>query len=467
MSNAAARMARKIREYRAEPVRFVHEVVKVEPSPHQAKLLTSLVQHPRTSIRSGHGTGKTSGLAMAHWWFLCCFKNSRIPCTAPTSHQLEDLLWAEITKWGNRMEPWFRDQFDIKSDKVVNKLHPKTWYSVARTARKENPDALQGFHEDYLLFIIDEASGVHDDIFKPIKGAMTGKFNRLVMAGNPVRNSGYFFVSHHKGRALWNCLQFNSEDSPLVADSYIEEMIQEHGIDSDEYRVRVKGEFPLSSSTQLIARNLADDAAGRHLDKHIYIHSPKILGVDVARQGDDKSVIIRRQGLAAFGLKKFRIPDTMQLAARVVVEIDAWKPDAVFVDVVGMGAGVVDRLRQLGHEVIEVNVGLPALKSERFHNLRAEIWVKMRDWLAAGGAIPDDPEMVDDLIGLEYKYDVRQRYQMESKEDAKARGLASPDSADALALTFSYPVKPKAPPGHVAATRVKTNYNPLEHSNGY
>jgi phage terminase large subunit len=192
-------MARKVRQYRRDPVSFVREVIGVEPTPHQAALLNSLVTHARTSIRSGHGTGKTSGLAMAHWWFICCFKNARIPCTAPTSHQLEDLLWAEITKWGARMEPWFRNQFEIKSDKVVNKRHPKTWYSVARTARREQPDALQGFHEDYLLFIIDEASGVHDDIFKPIKGALTGKFNRLVMAGNPVRNSGYFFVSPPQG----------------------------------------------------------------------------------------------------------------------------------------------------------------------------------------------------------------------------------------------------------------------------
>ena len=183
-------------------------------------------------------------------------------------------------------------------------------------------------------------------------------------------------------------------------------------------------------------------AAGKSLARQSYIHAPKILGVDVARFGDDMSVILRRQGLAVSGLQKFRGLDTMALSSRVGAEIRAWRPDAVFIDEVGIGAGVVDRLRQLGFKVQGINVGRQANEAGRYHNLRAECWLRMRDWLASGGAIPEDKEMIDDLTGLEYGFDHHERFQLERKQEMKERGLASPDCADALALTFAQPVAP-------------------------
>ena len=449
-------------EYRANPVLFVRQAIGVDPTPHQIQTLESVKDHARTSIKSGHGTGKSSGAAFLVWWYLCCFPHSRVPCTAPTMPQLQDVLWAEIAKWGNELHPWFRNQFEISSEKVFNKEHPKTWFAVARTARKENPDALQGFHGDNLLFIVDEASGVPSEIFLPVEGALTGKHNRILIQGNPTQTTGYLFESHNKQRSRWNALTFNSEDSPLVDKAFCEGIEQGYGKDSDIYRVRVLGEFPGASINQLISRDLIDAASGKAIRPEVYRHAAKVLGVDVARMGDDQTVIIRRQGLAASDMRKFKKFDLMQVAGFVAQEIETWQPDATFVDVGGMGAGVVDRLRQLGHDIIEVNFGAAALHSDRHYNLRTEMWVNVREWLKAGGVLPPDDELASDLAGPQYGFDAKQRIQLERKEDMKRRGLASPDCGDALALTFAMPVSPAAMA--LKADQAHYQYDPLEYA---
>jgi hypothetical protein len=168
---------------------------------------------------------------------------------------------------------------------------------------------------------------------------------------------------------------------------------------------------------------------------HSHHYAPKVMGVDVARYGDDQSVICKRQGLACFPLMKYRELDTMEFAGVIAAEINEWKPDAVFVDSIGIGAGVVDRLKQIGHDVIGVNVGMRASK-EGYYNKRAEIWCGVRDWLKAGGVLPDDSEMESDLTTVEYGYDLSGKLRLEKKEDMKKRGLHSPDCGDALSLTF-------------------------------
>jgi len=317
-------------------------------------------------------------------------------------------------------------------------MNPLRW---ARTARKEKPEAFQGFHSDNMLFIADEASGIENVIFEVGEGAMSTPSAKTILTGNPTRNDGYFHAAFHKNRALWQVFQVSCQNSKNVDPSYIEEMKTKYGEDSDIYRVRVLGEFPAASSLQFIPSDLVEEAQER--EEQCFLHDPMILGVDVARFGDDQSIIFPRRGRDArtFPLQKYRNLDTMQLAARVAEAVREFKPDAVFVDGGGVGGGVVDRLNQLSIDCIEVNFGSKADEG-RYANKRAEMWGRMKEWLE-GAAIPDGNDLMDDLVGVEYGFTAKNQIQLERKEDMKKRGLASPDMADALALTFAYPVAPK------------------------
>jgi hypothetical protein len=223
----------------------------------------------------------------------------------------------------------------------------------------------------------------------------------------------------------------------------INEWIQDYGDDSDFVRIRVKGLFPRASSTQFIPEDLVQMAMDAEVIRGVFDYAPVLLGVDVARFGDDKSVIVMRQGGHLKKIRTFHNVDTMKLVGHVTEDIREFNPAAVFVDVVGMGAGVVDRLRQLGYDVIEVNGAEKPLDEKLYHNLRAEMWDGMRKWLKMA-YLPKDDDLKADLIGLEYGFDDKNRIQLEKKEDMKSRGLSSPDIADALALTFAYPVSAQA-----------------------
>jgi hypothetical protein len=220
----------------------------------------------------------------------------------------------------------------------------------------------------------------------------------------------------------------------------IEKWIEDYGEDSDFVRVRVKGQEPRRGATQLIGDELVELAANRVLHPSVYNSSAKVLSIDVARFGDDQSVFIKRQGLAAYDLQKFRGLDTMALASQAARVIDDWNPDAVFIDVVGIGAGVVDRLRQLNFDVMEVNGGRSATEDNKYFNKRAEMWSAMEKWLQDGGAIPDDKELRAHLCAPEYGFDNRERIQLEKKSDLKDRLGESPDCGDALAMSFAEPV---------------------------
>lgn len=429
--------------YRADPALFVRQTMGAEPSPQQAELLREAAKPgAHVSVTSGHGTGKSTVLAWLAIWFVCLHKDSKCPVTAPTASQLESIFWAELNKWIGRLHPWFRAQLVVTANKLCVQGAEHTQFCVARTARKEKPEALQGFHATNLMFLVDEASGVPDAIFEAAEGSLSTPGARVILASNPTRNSGYFHRTHHKDRGHWVCLRFSCLDSPHVSPDYAKSVGERYGDDSDFYRVRVLGEFPRASSMQFIAADLVEEARGRTRYPNEYINSPVVLGVDVARFGDDKSVIFRRQGLVSSILGTHHGLDTMALSSVVAQHIKEQRPAATFVDVGSMGAGVIDRLRQLGHSVFDVNFGSKAAKDTEYTNKRAEMWGRVRDWLKAGGCIPDDSELCDDLTGLEYGFDGKERIQLESKEDMKKRGLASPDKADALAVTFAEHVAP-------------------------
>lgn len=427
------------RRFRDEPLYFVQSVFGVNPTEQQRRLLEAVARPgARVTVRSGHGTGKTTALAWLALWHPICFEDSRVPCTAPTGHQLQSVLWAEIAKWHSRMPDWFRRQVTVQADQVKVRGAEYSQFAVARTARKENPEALQGFHAENLMFIIDEASGVPDPIFQAAEGALSTPNARVVMTSNPTQTTGYFYDSHNRDRNLWVPLRFSCLDSPLVSPEYMERMATKYGEDHDIYRVRVLGEFPSASFQQLIPRELAEEATRRHLRKDEYDFAAILFGLDVARYGDCKTVLAERQGLRAAIRRWWGKRDTMTVADQTAGEMVVANPQSLLVDV-AMGSGVIDRLRQVGwRNVIEVNFGWGS-SNPRFANKRMEMWHGVKDWLEAGGVIPPVDELVDDLCGPQYWFTPAGKMILEAKEDMRDRGLPSPDYGDALALTFAVP----------------------------
>jgi hypothetical protein len=416
---------------------FVREALSVTPEPWQDECLAALSVHDRIALRSGHGVGKTSVLSwIVLGWLLTRFP-AKIPCTAPTAHQLEDVLWGEIGKWYRTLHPFLQGLLELKRDRIELTAVPTQSFAVARTARREQPEAFQGFHAENLLFIADEASGIDDLIFEVGEGAMSTPKAKTILAGNPTRISGYFFEAFNRRRSFWHVMHVPCQRSGRVDPEYIERMAQTYGPESDIYRVRVLGEFPRAEVNQFIAPDIVEGCL--HYTAEGFDTQPVVLGVDVARFGDDKTVIRLRQGRKVGRAWKYRGKDTMETAALVADLVQEHKPQAVFVDGGGVGGGVVDRLKQLVSRrlIIEVNGGSEAHDPVTYFNKRAEMWGRMRDYLKAGAQLPNDRELTDDLSGPEYGFSAKQQIQLERKEDMKRRGLASPDDGDALALTFA------------------------------
>lgn len=403
----------------------------------------------REAVSSGHGIGKSSMSAWLTLWIMSTRPYSKGTITANTSNQLEAKTWAEIAKWNRRSITghWFSVSTGRGSMRIVHNDHPESWRCDAQTCRKENSEAFAGQHaaDSTSWYLFDEASAVPDQIWDVAEGGLTDGEPMIFAFGNPTRNSGRFFDLFHKLRTIWNTRRVDSRDVQITNKRSIQAWADLYGENSDFFRVRVRGEFPMSSSTQLVPVDVVDAAVAR--EAVAQSHDPLVMGVDVARFGDDQSVISLRRGRDAqsYRWRKYQGMDTVQLAGRVIEVLREQRAigdpvDAVFVDGGGVGGGVVDYLRSLGHDVHEVNFGSRP-RNARYRDRRAEMWVEMRDWLRDEGAIPDDQELRDDLISPEYGYMPRDnKLFLESKDDMKRRGIQSPDVADALALTFASPV---------------------------
>jgi hypothetical protein len=397
------------------------------------------------AVASGHGIGKTALIAWIVIWFIAVHPNPQIIVTANTMRQLSGKTWREVAKWNKvgRCNSWFK----WTATQFYRVGHADTWKAEAIPWSKERSVAFQGAHEKYILIIYDEAAIIDDSIWEATEGAMTTAGAMWIVFGNPNLNTGRFRECFGKFKHRWIHKQIDSRTAKMADRRQIQKWIEDYGEDSDFVRVRVKGQFPRAASNQLISSELVELAKQRRKPSEEELAGwPKLLGVDVARDGDDQSVICFRQHNYMKIIKRYRERDTMQLAALVAEQVRELGIDHIFVDVVGIGAGVVDRLRQMGFSVFAVVSGETALQDDRYFNKRAECWVQMRDWLKAGGCLEDDQELTDDLIGPQYGYDERERYQIERKKDMKKRGLASPDSGDALAFTFAEPVAQKMIP---------------------
>lgn len=423
------------------PAVFAQECLGVEPEAWQFEAGALLVKHARLSIRSGHGVGKSAFLSWAILWFMVCYFPAKVPCTAPTAHQLSDILWAELARWHRLLEtrmPALGEQFEWTSDEFRVKSAPKESFAVARTARAEKPEALQGFHSDNLMIVADEASGIPDVIYEVGQGALSSHNAFAILTGNPTRRQGFFFDTHHKLRERWATMRVNGEDVGRVSKQFIEDIIHQYGKDSNVYRVRVMGEFPMAEDDVVIPMDLCEAALIREVEPF----GPRVWGIDVARFGSDRTVLVKRCTNATLGAhKSWSGTDTMQTSGRIYAEwLDTHpeeRPHTIFVDSIGIGAGVVDRLGELGLPVVGVNVAESPGVSDLYLRQRDELWFAARKWLERRDCrLAEDDTLVAELSLPKYKFSSGGKLQVESKDDLKKRYPRSPDVADAFCLTF-------------------------------
>lgn len=439
MSAAPNLILERFQRWRTDAVSFVLDVWPfVELEPFQREALTALSTHGRVSIRSGHGVGKSALDAWAVLWMLSTHYPVKVPISAPTAHQLEDVLWPEVGAWIQRMPEALRNNFQLKAERLVLRADPFNSFAAFRTGNRSNPDALQGFHSDHILFVLDEASGIHASVFEVAEGALSTPGARVLLTGNPTQTSGYFYDSHHSMRAHFHCLAVPCSESSRVAPEYIERM-KRYGEDSNIFRVRVLGEFPRADDDAIIPLEWAEAAVDRDVKP---TDAPVIWGLDVARFGDDRTALAKRKGNTLLEqIKHWRNLDTMQVAGRIAYEYEqtkkAQRPVSIMVDVIGIGAGVVDRLTEMKLPVIGVNVSERPSTRAQYARYRDELWFLGRQWFEAMDcSMPDDGELIGELTSVKYSITPAGKIQVDSKEQMKKDGRVSPDLADAFLLTF-------------------------------
>lgn len=452
--------------YADHPVEFVEDIIGATPDEEQAKILRSVAKNPMTTVRSGHGVGKSTVEAWVVIWFMVTRPFPKIPCTAPTQHQLFDILWAEVSKW-LRNNKALANELIWTKEKVYMRGYPEEWFAVARTASK--PDALQGFHAEDVLYIIDEASGVDDDIFEPVLGALSTPGARLLMCGNPTQLSGFFYDSHNKNRASYATFHIDGRKSSRVSQDFVQTIISMYGEDSDVFRVRVAGDFPLQEDDIFIPLSLVENSIMTEFSPR---KSPNLvhIGCDVARFGDDKTVIGYKVDEKVTFYKKRQGQDTMKTADDIIMlgeqlvqrykltpENNDFIPAKV--DDGGVGGGVVDRLRQIKRnnperfwwlEVYPVKFG-ERLPHKYFHDTTTYMMSIVKKLLQPYDEegnkkpveliLPDDDDLVAQLSGRKYTLTEASKIKIESKKEVKKRGQPSPDEADCV-LLLCLPVKP-------------------------
>jgi hypothetical protein len=396
----------------------------------------------RMAVRSGHGIGKTALVSWIILWFMSTRPHPQVVVTANTKQQLENKTWRELAKWHKRAlnAGWFK----WTATRFYHVEHPDTWFASAVPWSKENSEAFAGTHEEHVLILFDEASAIEDVIWDVAEGAMTTEGAMWLAFGNPTRGSGRFRECFRAHRHRWTGMRVDSRDARMANKAEINDWVETYGEDSDFVRVRVKGEFPRVSSTQFIGEDLLYRAADNPPEEDEYQHAAKVLSLDIARFGDDASVALLRQGRKIHGIWRWREVDTHHLAWELIALINEHTPDATFLEEVGIGVGVMDTLKANGYEVQGIIPQKASSRPREHANKRMEMWAEVKDWLKNGGCpLVDgewDDELFYDLTAPEYGFDGQGRMQLERKKDMKARGLPSPDTGDALALGFAWPV---------------------------
>ena len=440
-----------------DPLRFVQWVFDWEqdqlkdskgPDVWQADVLKEIGEYSRQitlgqnpgpfqmAVASGHGIGKSALVAWIIQWFMSTRDHPQIVITANTETQLLTKTWRTLSRWHKMMANahWF----DWTATKFAYKASSQDWYAAAVPWSESNPDAFAGTHDKNVLVIFDEASNIHDVIWEKIDGAMSTRGAMWICFGNPTRNTGRFYECFHKYKKWWRTRQIDSRTAQHADKIWVERFIEQFGLDSDRTKVQILGQFPSTATRQLISSEAVDKCQKHETQGWEYL--PKVMGVDVARFGENFSTICIRQGRKVFPIEVLPKQDLMMTAHHVAETIKRENPIQVFVDASGIGAGVVDRLHQLNYSMVTpVNGGNQSM-NPRFLNKRAEMWYEMKEFIEGLCELPPDSELKKELTAVSYDFTDKGRIRLDRKSDIMAEHNFSPDRADALANTFAYPI---------------------------
>ena len=451
-----------------DPAWWCENVLRVKPWSKQVEIMQSVRDNPRTAVRSCHGIGKSFTAGQIILWFLNAFAPSIVLSTAPTWRQVEKLVWKEVRAsyarataidggLGGALLPASPELHIVRDQ----------WYAAGLSTN--DPNKFQGYHEEHILVIVDEAAGVPEDIFEAIEGVLTSEHSRLLLLGNPTSVGGTFHKAFRSPG--YHAMHISAFDAPnftafgitqqdfeedtwevritgplpnpkLITPAWAYDKFLKWGPDSPAYQARVLGNFPEAGDDTLIPLAWVEAAQARWLD--VEPGEPIEIGCDVARYGSDETVIAIRRGGRVEPLLVYAQKDTMETAGLVKAAHAETSATAIKVDEIGIGAGVVDRLRELKCPATGVNVATAAAEPERFTNLRAELWWNLRERLDPNPrvnpnpiALPPDDQLLADLTNVKYKIDSRGRIQLESKEEIKKRLGRSPDRGDAVVLAYA------------------------------
>jgi hypothetical protein len=423
------------------------------------------------STKSGHGIGKSAMTAWIVIWFLYCYFMSQVAFTAPTAGQMHDVLWKELAIWINRIkDETVKEVFNWQHDYIRIRYEEESWFARAKTSTKENTEALAGVHADHVLIGADEASGVADQIYNTAEGALTSGNVFVFLISNPTKTSGYFFDSHNKNRSDWQRFTFNCEESPVVDRGYVKRQAKRHGVNSDEYRIRVKGIFPSEDAMdekgymQLIPRSRIITAPSLGVDD-VFI-GRKRLGIDPSGDGSDSTEFCIRDDFRAKIVKTLLSTNDKEIALwtiKIATQYNLSSKD-IAMEGFGNGAAAARHVVLNSKGKLAPYVVLPgsapeyesSINSEFFNrwpdevdeddrdlylNIRAVMHVRMRTWLLGGGMLldpnPNQSDWVEEISSNKIRRPMHgNKSQMMSKVEMAKLMIPSPNKSDALALTF-------------------------------
>ena len=442
------------KRWQRSPVAFVEEVCRGKPDAWQVDFLDALATKKKLALKACKGPGKTRAISWAIWWWLFTRPHSNVVCMSITGDNLRDNLWPELARVQND-SPLLLNYFSHKGERIEQKegSNFKTWWCSARSFpqnadKTQQANTLAGMHGQFPAVFCDEVGDYPDGVVVAAEGIFANDVDaRLVIAGNPTQTEGPLYRVCTRDRYDWWVKEITGDpDDPMrasrISKEWAQKMINDWGRDNAWVMVNVFGKFPPQQSNKLLGPDEVGVAMQRRLDVALFNQDPVVFGLDVARFGDNESVLFRRQGLQTWTPRTWRELDLMTLADQVMREINIINPAAIFVDQTGVGGGVVDRLRQLGANVVPVDFGGAPMDS-RFADRRSEMWWNMAEWIKRGGAIPADGSLASELVSPNYDFTKNgkvTKLKLEGKSELRKRGIASPDRADALALTFAAPV---------------------------
>lgn len=452
-----------VKKYEADAVAFAREVLKLKLMRHQVRLLEAVSRKcRRIAMRSGHRVGKTMIMAVVALWHLCTKYPQKTILTAPSAGQLYGSLLPEIMSLSKKLPPFMRDLFTFYTDGIKLKADPDGSFLSARTADPDNPESFQGIHSAHILFIWDEASGIDDRLFNAARGSMASPNAIRILAGNPTRLFNTFHKAFTTHAELYEKFHVSSVGLPTVDPDFIKEVTDEFGQDSNEYRIRVLGEFPETDDESYISSSIVKAARTRNIERPKM--SAVVYSLDPSRSPEgngDPSVLTRRYGHHYVDKQLvYRRKDTMQMVGEIQKLVqedhdtivrqfkDAGRsllymppiPVAIIVDVIGIGAGIVDRLRELQFNVIAINASETSTDEVHCFRMRDALWKKGLKFLKEPtNKIPDDDLLEVELTGAHYEHNSAGDLVIESKKSMRKRGLRSPDRADSLHLNLCCP----------------------------